>query len=421
MSGAVRRKSVWIATTPSTNFGQLQADLSVDVAIVGGGLTGLTAAYQLKRAGFSVAVLDADRVAGGASAQTSAHVSEVIDAPYARLISSLGVGGARLACRSARAAIDTIESLVEELEISCSFARLPAYLYAEDGAGLDIIREELSGARRAGVDATFVADVPLPFATRGAMMVPHQAQLHPRQYLLALAYAIPGRGCGIYEWTPAVAIHEGRVCRVDTPKGTVVSRNVIVTAPSCAPAAARLDSRLTISRFHVVAARVAKAHAVQGLFWDTADPYHFIRAHPAARSAMLIVGGEDAPDVEDGEAIEDEGAYRRLEDYMRPRFRAGSVSYRWSGRIAESADALPYVGALAARSHVYVAAGYSGSGMTLGTVAATILSDLIAARPNPYADLFLATRSNGRVPPIAGPAPREEKRSEARPKDLLRS
>jgi nitrite reductase/ring-hydroxylating ferredoxin subunit len=155
-----------------------------------------------------------------------------------------------------------------------------------------------------------------------------------------------------------------------------------------------LHTKLAAYRSYAIAARIASGSAPRGLFWDTEDPYHYTRVQNVGRGTYLIVGGEDH---KTGTAEETGECYVRLDEYTRARFPIERIGYRWSGQVIEPVDGLPYIGRNAMSSHLHVATGYSGNGMTFSTLAGMILSDQILGRENKYTDLYSATR----ITPVA--------------------
>jgi len=381
--------SVWSDTAPAPSHPALEAELTVDVAIVGGGVTGLTAARLLERAGQRVAVLESRRIGKGETSKTTAHLTEVLDARYGKLISRFGEEGARLAARAQRAAIERIAAFVDEQGMACDFQRLPGFLYGEDAGDLALLREEAEAARRLGIEAALSGEVPLPFPVAGAVRFPDQAQLQPRAYLLALAEGL-GAGSRIFEQTHVVDVEDGEPCRVVTERGVVLAREVIVAAHVPVSNRVFLHGKLAAYRTYVVGVEITAAEPA-GLFWDTAEPYHYSRIHRIDGRSFLIVGGEDH---KVGEVEDTTAPFHRLEDYVRQRFgvTVAPTDYRWSGQIVVSADGLPYIGRNSLSSHVFVATGYGGNGMTQGTLAGMILADEVRGARSPFRELFDATR-----------------------------
>jgi glycine/D-amino acid oxidase-like deaminating enzyme/nitrite reductase/ring-hydroxylating ferredoxin subunit len=386
-------RSLWIADTRYPRFPRLQGDLAVDVAIVGAGITGLTAATLLKAAGKTVAVVEAQRVAEGVTGYTTAHLTEVVDVKFDTLITHFGEDGARLAVNAARASLERIASFVEERGIDCGFQRLPGYYYTEHADRALDVRKEHEAALRLGLSSTFTEDVPLPFAVAAGMRLEDQGRFHVRRYLLPLLQGVPGGGSQVFEDTRVVDVHDGEPCRVETETGTITARDVVV-ATHVPLNKFFIQTKLAHYRSYVLACRI-EGPVPDGLFWDDEDPYHYIRPQETKEGTLLIVGGDDH---KVGQEEDTEACFRSLLSYARERFDVRSVAYRWSAQVAEPVDGLAFIGRNSLSSHVYVGTGYSGTGMTFGTLAAMISSDLILGRENPWARLFDATR----VKPMAG-------------------
>jgi nitrite reductase/ring-hydroxylating ferredoxin subunit len=160
--------SYWIDTTPRTDYPALPGDVSADVAVLGGGLVGLTAAVLLKRLGKTVAVIEARRIAEGVTGHTTAKLTSQHHLIYDTLITDHGEERVRLYAEANEAAIDRIEAFVNEKNIDCDFRSLPAYTYTEFADMVLQLQAEVAAARRVGLPGSFVRDVPLPFPVEGA-------------------------------------------------------------------------------------------------------------------------------------------------------------------------------------------------------------------------------------------------------------
>ena len=387
--------SLWVETSPLTSFPKLTTDLEVDVAIVGGGIAGVTAAAQLRRAGASVAIVDAGRIGEGETGNTSAHLATHHDLYYRDTISRFGLEGATLAAQSRMAAIDTIEAFSRSLSIPCSFERVPAYLYTDRDEDVESLYAEEEACRRVGVACSFVSEVPLPFQTVGALRFDRQAQFHPRRYLLALLHSLIGPRCRVFESTRVHQVESGSPCRVVTSGNVITAKQVIVATNVPINNRVFLITKLASYRSYVIGARVPASFAARALFWDTLDPYHYVRMHALDDGmSLLIVGGEDH---KTGTEDDPKACFSRLEEWTRARFPVTSIDHRWSGQIVEPADGLPYIGHNALESNVFVATGFSGDGLTNGTLAGVLLADQILGRDNPWGALYAATR----VKPLA--------------------
>jgi glycine/D-amino acid oxidase-like deaminating enzyme/nitrite reductase/ring-hydroxylating ferredoxin subunit len=394
---AGRTTSIWMATAKLPEFSSLNRAEHADVCIVGAGIAGLTTAYLLGREGKKVVVLDDGPIVSGETERTTAHLVNALDDRFFELERLHGEKGARLAAESHTAAIDVIERIVREENIACDFARLDGYLFNVPDQDADLLERELAAAHRAGLTRTSkVERAPLAtFDTGPALCFPRQAQFHPLKYLAALAPAIVRDGGRIYSHTHVTTIHGGKDARVETSNGITVSCDFIVMATNT-PVNDRLviHTKQAAYRTYVVGLAVPAGSVPQVLYWDTADPYHYVRlqaAAPGSPEDILIVGGEDH---KTGQAEDTDARHARLEQWTRQRFpMAGEVRFRWSGQVMEPVDGLAFIGRNPMdHDNIFIATGDSGNGMTHGTIAGLLLRDLILDRPNPWADLYNPSR-----------------------------
>jgi glycine/D-amino acid oxidase-like deaminating enzyme/nitrite reductase/ring-hydroxylating ferredoxin subunit len=374
------RASLWLKTSQDPAFPPLSGDVEVDVCVVGGGIAGVTAARLLQRAGKRIALLDSGKIGNGVTGFTTAHLTEALDTRYFQLRKTFGDEGARLAAQSQRAAIDHIARTAEEEKLDCGFRFLPGYLYSETSPRQ--ILQEHEAARACGLQVRLLESAPLPFATRKALRFERQAQFHPLRYLLPLARQVAARGGLVHEQTRALDVEDGGPCRVHTRQGLVKANDVLVCTHTPVNDRFFMHTKLAQYRSYVVTARPEKG--IEGLFWDDADPYHYLRMH----EGVLIAGGEDHKVGQKGDT---NLPYARLRQYLRERFDA-PVEDEWSAQVVEPVDGLPYIGRNSLEARVFVATGFSGNGMTGGTLAAMLLSDLVLGKENPWASLYQATR-----------------------------
>ena len=385
-----KQLSFWIDTTPRTNFPTLKDDTAVDVAILGGGIVGLTAAVLLKRLGKTVAVIEARRVAEGVTGHTTAKVTSQHRLIYDTLIKEHGERKARLYGEANEAAIDRIAAFVGEKKIECDLQRLPAYVYTESDALLPQLETETHAASRLGLPASFVREVPLPFPVKGALRFEDQIQFHIRKYLLPLAAEIPGGGSYVFENTRAVRVREGMQCRVVTEKGFVIAKDVIVATHIPFPFKGQFWSKAYPKREYGIAARIGPTPASEGMFISAESPTRSVRTATRNGENVLIVVGESH---KTGEEPDTERRYGNLERWARLRFGVAEFENRWSTQDYFSVDGLPYAGRISAGSdHLYVATAFRGWGLSNGTAVAMLLSDLIVGRRNEWAELYDSTR-----------------------------
>src|SRR5687767_5982488 len=390
-------RSVWMEIADTRAEPPLAVDIDADVCIVGAGIAGMTTAYLLSREKQRVVVLDDGPVAGGETCRTTAHLVSAPDWWFDEIVTKHGKPAARVAAESHGAAIDLIEEIVTRERISCSFERLDGYLFTAPGDSTETLEKELEAAREAGRgDVELVARVPIDsFETGAALRFPRQGQFHVLEYVKGIARAIEASGGRIYRDTHAAEVEgESDTSAVVRTTGgaTVRARAVVVATNSPVNDRVVIHTKQAPYRTYVVGARVRRGSVPRLLLWDTADPYHYVRLQPVDDSHdLLIVGGEDH---KTGQATDMGNRWRRLETWMRERFpAAGKVDYEWSGQVLEPVDGLAYIGPNPMdKASIFVATGFSGTGMTYGTISGMLLTDLIAGRENAWAKTYDPSR-----------------------------
>jgi glycine/D-amino acid oxidase-like deaminating enzyme/nitrite reductase/ring-hydroxylating ferredoxin subunit len=369
----------------------LSSDLKADVCVVGAGIAGMSTAYLLGRAGKKVVVLDDGSIGGGQTQRTTAHLASAIDDRYMEIERLHGEEGARLAADSHASAIDHIERIVSQENLDCAFSRLDGYLFLAPGQGPDLLDHELEAALRAGLQGVQRLDrVPLIACERGpCLRFPRQGQLHPLRYLAGLARGIQRDGGRIFSSAHVESVQGGDPALVRTDAGYSITAEAVVVATN-SPINDRFEIHTKQSPYltYAISAPMAKGSLVPALYWDTGNPYHYVRLQTgSAGTDYLIIGGEDHKTGQEDDA---QVRYDRLEAWARERFPAmGAVQNRWSGQILETIDGLAYIGRNPMdEANVYIATGDSGMGMTHGTIAGILLTDLILGLPNPWAPLY---------------------------------
>jgi glycine/D-amino acid oxidase-like deaminating enzyme/nitrite reductase/ring-hydroxylating ferredoxin subunit len=376
--------SVWIETGPEQpELPELDDHLRVDVAVLGGGIVGITTALLLAEAGVRVALLEANRLARGVSGYTTAKVSSQHGLIYDRLRSRFGAGGARAYGAANEGALGWMAERVRAHAIDCDWRTRAAYAYA----GRHEIEREADAALEAGLPASVVHTTPLPYDVEAAVRFDGQAEFHVRKYLLALAAQLRDAGGSVFERSHAVEVATDEDCMVKTPGGRVTADRVVVATHF-----PFLDRSLAFARVHpqrsyALACRIAGAPP-EGMFISGSSPTRSVRAVPVDGGAdeLLLVGGEGHKTGQGGDTRE---RYRALEDFARRHWDVQSVEYRWSSQDNTTIDGVPYVGPLTPRSdRVLMATGFAKWGMTGGTAAALMLADRLLGRPNAWAALF---------------------------------
>ena len=391
--------SFWIDSSPDTTFPALSHDVTVDVAIVGGGIAGITTAMLLKKMGKTVAIVESKKIAAGVSGHTTAKVTSLHQLIYADLLKNLGFEKAKVYAESNQAALERVAKFVNDEQIDCDFSRRSAYTFAESEQDFKRVEQEYEAALKLDLPAHLVPDTSLPFPVKGAIRFDHQAQFHPRKYLLHLAKSIQGDGSCVFEDTKVTNVEEEKTfCQVMTDRGTVLAKQVVVTTHLPILDSGLFFAKTYPKRSYIVGAIIDPDRAPEGMFIGSGKSYFSIRTTPSTNGLLLLVGGGGH---KVGEVSDTEEQYRMVEDYARNRFGINTFDYRWSTQDMVSSDQLPYIGQLTPKSKIYVATGFGLWGMTKGTLSGMILSDLILGNTNAWASLYDSTRVTAFATPTA--------------------
>jgi glycine/D-amino acid oxidase-like deaminating enzyme/nitrite reductase/ring-hydroxylating ferredoxin subunit len=393
----MKKLSLWLDSSSSPDFPKLDSRVEVDVVVVGGGITGLTTAYLLKKAGSRVAVVDQRSIGGGETAHTTAHITFVTDVRLHELASRLGERQAQALWGAGYLAMKQIEDIAHELEIDCELKRVPGYLFAAAGKDakkeLQSLQRDAELAAQIGFDADFIESDPL--FHRPAVRFPNQLKFHPLKYVYALAKALPGDGCHVFSRTNGSKIDSEKLelytdAGVISYQALVAATHVPIQGERGTFGAALFQTKLAAYSTYAIEAEIDPV--AESLFWDTNDPYLYLRFDRRGDASSVIIGGEDH---KTGQEEQTETRYERLEKILKENFPAAKPRHRWSGQVIETPDGLPYIGEVA--DHQFLATGFSGNGMTLGTFSAMQIRDLIAGVPDPWNGLFAPNRK-----PISG-------------------
>jgi glycine/D-amino acid oxidase-like deaminating enzyme/nitrite reductase/ring-hydroxylating ferredoxin subunit len=383
-------KSLWMRIEVLPDASSLDGNLKADTLIVGSGFCGLSAAYELSQAGQKVIVVDRGSIAGGMTSRTTAHLAPICDDGLSTLVSLRGLETAKLFQQSQAAAVDRIEAIVDRHAIHCDFRRLDGYLFPAMEMDRDEARKEqakeFEAAHKVGAAVEHAHGVPLKgFKSAPALRYPAQATFHPLKYLRAVAQAILDAGGQIFANSAVTKIEEmkGGV-RVVTDGGSRVTADRAIFATN-APINDRLEihSKMAPYRTYAMAFTVPRDTLPDALYWDMADPYHYIRLQPGQGSSdYLIVGGEDH---KSGEADDGNRRFDAIESWIRGLVPAlGKEVHRWSGQVMSTIDHCAFIGRNPGSERVFVSTGDSGQGITHGALAGMLLKDLILHESSPW-------------------------------------
>lgn len=383
--------ALWIRTASGIRYPSLEEPVSVDVAIIGAGIVGLTTATLLKRSGARIAVLEAGEVARGVSGHTTAKITSAHGLVYRQLLDRFGEEKARQYADANQAAIEFIAATVREHNIECEFKRTFACTYSPEAGDREKIEEEVKAAAGLGLPVSYLETAPVPVTVQAAIRYENQACFHPRKYLLALAAGIPESGSHLFEHSRVREVKEGSPCTVLTDRGEIKADQVVVATHFPILNRGLYFAKMVPRRAYVLAFRVEE-NAPEGMFYSMAPPYHTFRKHVTETGeTFMLVGGEDHPTGKVTDTLE---CYRRLEEFARKNFRLPSEFFRWSTQDNDPMDGVPFIGRHSFFSKkVFVATGFGGWGMTNGTAAGMILADQISGRANSWSPVFDPVRT----------------------------
>jgi glycine/D-amino acid oxidase-like deaminating enzyme/nitrite reductase/ring-hydroxylating ferredoxin subunit len=380
--------SLWVDTSGHAEHPPLTGGLAVDVAIVGGGIVGVTLAYYLTRAGLRVCVLEARRMLGQVTGGTTAKLTSLHGLIYQHLIDTLGEGAARTYGEANQWGIAEAWRLVTDHHIDCALTTCPAFTYSESGAQVHRLQQEVEAAKRLGLPASFTTETELPFPVAGAVRFDDQASFHPLRFLTAVLAEAETAGALVFEHSRVLDVHEADPCRVTTESGHVTAANVVVATNLPILDRGGHFARAFPQR-HMVLAAELDGPAPTGMYLSADTPSRSVRGYDGGEGPVLVVSGDS---FKTGHA-DTAAKMDELEAWTHQHFPVRSIRWRWGNQDYYSADRVPFIGRLTALSrHLWTATGFSAWGMSHGLVAARILADGITGRHNAWSDLYKAHR-----------------------------
>ncbi len=386
-------QSYWIDSAPQTSYPALNEDISVDVVIVGGGLTGISTAYLLKKQGLKVAVIEADRIVQGTTGHTTAKITSQHSLRYYKIKTHKGEALAKQYADANEAAIAFMAKLIEENQIDCDFSWQSAYVYTQQEDYVQQIQQEAYTAASLGIEASYMEDTPLSFKVKAAVRFDKQAQFHPRKYVLSLAKEITGEGCHIFEQSRAVDLQEGHICIVTTSSNKKVSAKYVVIASHFPfyDGMGMYFARSFPYRSYAVGV-LSKEKFPGGMYINAEQPSRSLRSQAFGDKEMIIASGEHH---KTGHGKELNKHYQEMLEYVDSSYGAEKLLYRWSTQDYKTVDDIPYIGQLTSKTpNIYVATGFDKWGMTNSTVAAMLIKDLITTGSSPWTEVYDPSRAD---------------------------
>jgi glycine/D-amino acid oxidase-like deaminating enzyme len=386
-----QEESYWREGYPAVIYPQLKDDLEVDVAIIGAGITGLTAAYLLKKSGFKVAVVEKSTVGGGTTGRTTGKVTSQHNLVYSDLQNRLGQAAARIYGEANQAAVKQIGNIIKQEKISCEWQGEDNYVYTDNPAKIDLFKQEAKTAAALGLPATFETKTPLPFDVTGAVKFTGQAKLNSQKYLLGLARAVHGNGSYVFEGSNVIGIRDGSPGHIKTKRASIDAKHIIVATnvPTLPLMARATYCLLEYPRESYIVAGLLPRE-LDGMYISPDKHNYSILPVGSDSQKLILIGGESHISGLRGNT---ESRYQRLADYAEKRFGVTAITNRWSDRDYLSYDNVPLIGKLYPWSkNLYVGTGFMKWGLSNGTVAGMILHDTIRGAENPWASTFNSSR-----------------------------
>lgn len=363
--------SIWTKTTQLPQFEPLRSDLNTDILIIGGGMAGLLCAYKLAQTGVDYTLVEAGRICGGITKNTTAKITSQHGLIYDKLIREFGVERARLYLEANQEALEEYRTLCKSID--CEFLDKDAFVYSLDSRKK--LDQELKALDKLGFGAEFVTDIPLPFPTAGAVKFPRQAQFHPLNFLAAIT-----KGLRLFEHTKVLELGPGRAV---TNGGTISAGKIIVATHF--PILNKHGGyflKLYQHRSYVLALK--NAPDINGMYLDEDEKGLSFRNY----GDLLLLGGGSHRTGKEG------GGWQELERFSCRDYSDAQIVARWATQDCMTLDGVPYIGPYSKGTvGLYVTTGFNKWGMTSSMAAAAVLTDLVLERKNPYSELFSPSRT----------------------------
>jgi glycine/D-amino acid oxidase-like deaminating enzyme/nitrite reductase/ring-hydroxylating ferredoxin subunit len=385
-----RLKSIW-EKYDLPRYPTIDSDIKTKVCVVGGGIAGISCAYQLAKAGHEVTIVEAFSIASGQTGRTTAHLTTQLEDQFIDLVKMHDDVVIKTFHDAHAEAINTIERIVESEMISCGFHRLSGYLFAGKNFTASDLETELTTANRLGAGLEAVGQVPWLKKKIPGLKFSNQGQFNPIQYIRGLLQVMSELNVRVVEETQVTSLtnRDPRVTVLETDKGYKIEANFVIVATDT-PISTRfsIHTKQHAYRTYAVEFDITNPAMAENelLLWDTEDPYHYIRLI----DGHLVVGGCDHKTGQEPE----EDPFERLITWARDHFEfIGDVVSKWSGQVFEPSDSLPYIGkSPGMEDNVFLVTGASGIGMTTATIASVMIRDFIEGKDHPWASTFGPSR-----------------------------
>ena len=376
----------------STN--KIASSIVYDVVIVGGGITGISTAFHLQKAGMNCLVLEAHELCFGTTGGTTAHINTLLDTPYSTIEKKFSKEKSKLVADSVKEAVSTIKDTIKKYDIECDFKTTSATLFAETDQQQKELDKISEATTDAGIKNDFVNKISIPVDFLKAMRVDEQAKFNPVRYVHRLAEEFEKVGGTIVQQCRVISADENETVTVETSNGKFIGR-FLVYATHIPPGVNLLHFRCVPMRSYAMAVTLKDDNYPEDLLYDMYDPYNYYRSQEIDGHNYFIAGGYDHKTAHE----ENQGyCFLKLESHIRKYFDVKEIAYKWSSQYYESPDGLPYIGQLPGHDKILVATGFGGNGMPYSAVAALLLTKMITNQDSPYKELY----DPNRLKPVAG-------------------
>jgi glycine/D-amino acid oxidase-like deaminating enzyme len=382
-------KTTWLEDIPFKNiYAPLASNIEVDIVIIGAGIAGTTAAYQLRSLGKKVALIEKGLIAQqSVTSFTTGFLSMFADNGLTDTTKSFGARNAKLVWQSQQSAIEEIAKIVNKETIECEFVRCSEFFYSNNNDQAVDLKEESQLAQKMGFDVEFKIDNTLNFPNSGYMEVKNQAKFHSTKYIKNLVKIASQSGIQVFENTEITEIKEEKKLAIKAGKFTVIANKIFVATHDPIYNPLKIYSKKGLYQTYLIELEIKKGLFKEATYDDEDNPYHYFRVDSKPEHDRMIIGGEDhRQDIK----VPESKNYQALKQYLNQLMgdRPYKIIKKWNGPIIEPVDGLPLIGWANKTQNIYIATAFSGTGMTFGTLSGMMFKTEIMKEKNPYQKIY---------------------------------
>lgn len=388
------KESLWINSSKGNEYKKLNKDIQTYYLIIGGGIVGITTAYLLTKNNLKVVLVDANKIGEGCTGRTTGKITSQHNIIYSKLKKKYNLDVAKAYYEANNKALDLIERIIKSNDINCDFERLTSYVFTEQASYLKDLQEEYEVCKKIGIDCEYNDNLDIPFNVKAAIGFNNQGQFNPKKYIDSLAKLITRQGGKIFENTAIVDIEKDEEYKLKDREGNVVTASNVIMACHV-PWYDDLGlyfAKLKPERSYLVSGVINENTNVipKAMYINVEEPGRSIRFYSNEGENFMLIGGESH---KVGKGQEDKNYYEILKAVGKEKFNIDEFKYQWSAQDYRTTDNLPYIGYLNVKDeNIYVGTGFAKWGMTNGTAAAMIISNLIINKESEFQEIFRMDR-----------------------------